>query len=324
MSKYRLIEAFPDEHLVGMLVREKLLSGYKRDQSVRRYMDVGSRKIKPQDISNGVISGLARYYSMGSVDEEIRLIREHSISALWWASVGCFDGAFGDSKVMSAEVLPRIEHQSDRHLSFSKSWKLCPLCVEKQLDEMHCSFWRVSHQIPGMSICLEHNVVLLTSDHLKVLEPLILPEDAIRTMELNTVPNVGEKWSDFVFHCFAELQSGLYEGRELLEKIRPLIGVLSKLKSTEKKKIDSLLKVVEDALSVDFLSNFFSFYANSNGIGRARPNFLWSLLSPDSRKLRHPVYLLLVLYFLDKKPSDLLGVGGHYAFGRSVAWRNAL
>ncbi|MFJ5772481.1 TniQ family protein [Psychrobacillus sp. NPDC093180] len=55
-------------------------------------------------------------------------------------------------------------HVSDKFFSKKKYLKYCPVCNQRDFKTLGESFWRLSHQLPTLFICLEHEISLKRVD----------------------------------------------------------------------------------------------------------------------------------------------------------------
>lgn len=146
---------FPDELLLGRLIRHVTVSGETAGALVQRLFGSSRASIHPF-----LTSGLA--YLAESLQEDIgTLLYGQTLAPLFFlylprhaeklrANILANEGA----KALRESQLPSFGS------GHSACLKWCPLCAQHDLHEFGVTYWHRFHQIPGITACFKHPVLL--------------------------------------------------------------------------------------------------------------------------------------------------------------------
>lgn len=142
----------PDELLDGYLGRIARFNGYQSREDLRYPLAHEARKQKPSCHPLGHFTSSVSILLKKDVEE---LLSEHT---LWSFSSAIERKRIGeehhiDSKAQFSTYISLHEERTNL--------RLCPHCIEHDMDTLWCAYWRRSHQVPGRLVCPSHKVPLL-------------------------------------------------------------------------------------------------------------------------------------------------------------------
>lgn len=276
------------EHLVSAWVRLNLRSGmgYLPFDQVLRKWNLPKRHIQAQRPDEMLLKSVASH--IRCIDER-RLAYTHTAVALWELSVEM------DQRLELTNCLApaRLEHTT---LAFNTGWQLCPRCAENDKEQLGYSFWHRNHQLPSVAHCYIHGTELLSCDSLRHMSSLTLPA-SWHPADLSSMPLSSElqKWSRFVL----KVDRILLESPEVVSKWRSeiwlLLGLPKKIRLKDRSLFDDLSTQFEAETGYAVLSHLFKAYRDDRD---KRPNILWTTLYDRAKTVRHPVYWLVILFWL--------------------------
>jgi hypothetical protein len=100
-----------------------------------------------------------------------------------------------------------VSHLPNFKLSFFKGHKYCHACVERDMDTIGCGVWYIEHQIPGVSVCMEHKCKLtgVSNQDYAIDRQLLLPR--IKSKKV-VAPNAECNFAQYSHTFFNLLQKG--------------------------------------------------------------------------------------------------------------------
>lgn len=281
------------EHIYSAWVRHNLLTGLAYFPLTRcfDYWDVPPHPIKPQDVLSPQLEAVLARLKPSEVDKEI--VRDkHTISTLWRLST---DNSLSAAEVLSLRMRPNLEQNA---FAYNLGWKLCPQCAEEDVRHYGYSYWYRDHQLPSVTLCFEHKLPLVSCKKLHHLESLLLPSQLVgHSLQPEPHCEALSEWSYFVIAVDRLLQVRPECVIEWKGVIHKKLQIPDSVKNTHKPFFKGLLHQFEKDLGRVLLGHLFKAY--KQGLDR-RPNILWATLSgmSPSRSLRHPIYWLVILYWL--------------------------
>lgn len=287
----KISPALPGEHFWSVVARSIQWSGLSDDSAFTNKFGLSRFQIKPSKGCCQVITQLACYEEFG------KLRSSGSAYPLWLLN---FDNANEtESELQSGYFKEARESQ----VNLDSNWRYCPHC--SQYDSTNCgtSYWRVEHNLPFVTHCVRHRVPLTAVPNIKRVAGLKMPN---RLASSNTVSlKVSDElleWSRFVvtvYHLICEDVSSIKRLRGLVwERLTLIPNSFSEMKAYFHAQLLDLEKVVPENL----LKICFQFYREDK---RQKSNILYTTWKRDGIQIRHPVYMLVILYWLHCEGFDV-------------------
>ncbi|PPD00227.1 MAG: hypothetical protein CTY35_02960 [Methylotenera sp.] len=153
-NRLKVCKLQPDEMLLGWRARMRMVNCLDHDTSVDQLISKLAGQQQPNLNEHDFVRNAATLLG----ESKDVLIEKHTLSAFFNALEGLRPSKAG---------IKSIKHQEayQRHAPFrtgSKSLRFCSTCAEKDFSTFGYSYWRCSHQIPGVLWCSEHNNLLST------------------------------------------------------------------------------------------------------------------------------------------------------------------
>lgn len=142
----------PDELFDGYLDRMARFNGYETVEEIRYPLALEAWKQKSSDLSLGHFTSSISILLKKDVET---LLCEHT---LWTFSSAIEREPIGEEHHLDPKA------RATTHKSFHEertNLRLCPHCVEHDMETLWFTYWRRSHQVPGKLVCPVHNVPLL-------------------------------------------------------------------------------------------------------------------------------------------------------------------
>jgi hypothetical protein len=145
----KLCKLQPDEILEGWRTRMGTINCLPNDKSIDLFMGKLARQQKPNIEGNDFVENAS---TLVGISKEL-LLKKHSLSTFFNALEG-----LRPSKLANLSVKHRQAYQRNAPFRIgNKSLKYCSECAAKDLSILGYSYWRCSHQIPGVLWCSEHD-----------------------------------------------------------------------------------------------------------------------------------------------------------------------
>lgn len=248
-----IVSLLPGELLVGYRGRLAVLNHCERSQQIHRMLQ---QHFPPEQEFAG--AGI-----VPSISEALRvpvktLLRERTVYPLF--------AAFAQRDAFDA---PNKSPYSD---SFSSIWlklarprlALCPTCVEQDLDtrDLHISYWRRCHQVPGLFHCQVHGTELLFIEAPELLTAR--PDTVLQKAKPGPVDAVeAAKSNPFARHATslleAVLQSGQTVSREEITSALKIMALAGRSSSAIGETVRSVSRHISDAVPSSWLADFMPY-----------------------------------------------------------------
>lgn len=151
----KLPVCLPDELLLSRLIRYVTISGVQGDDFARRVF--GSRKVSIHPFLTARLELLARW----SLESEEVMLFQQTLAPLFLFFLPIYADKLKQSMLTGdgAEA-----HRASQLSSFgygnSLCLKWCPVCAQQDLYQYGVAYWHRTHQIPGVTACVFHSVLL--------------------------------------------------------------------------------------------------------------------------------------------------------------------
>jgi len=147
-----LLPILPDELFDGYLGRLTRFNGYETVEEIRYPLALEARKQKNGEHALGHFTSSISILLNKDVEA---LLYEHT---LWFFSCAIEREPVGDEHHLD----PKARFLTHKSLHGERTnLRLCPHCIEHDMDTLWCAYWRRSHQVPGRLVCPIHKVPLL-------------------------------------------------------------------------------------------------------------------------------------------------------------------
>jgi hypothetical protein len=220
------------------------------------------------------------------------LLRDNSSFPLWILGADSFVH-LNDS--VQAGATKNIKAST---LSFKSNWQYCEHCVASDRKKFGTSYWHLEHNLPGISHCIKHQCPLHQIDKVKSLADLKMPH---RIRDRNEQPYHGDseilmEWSLFVYQLYLQLNTDSSAAERLKAEIMNYLKIPDLRPSDKRPYYSELLLKMERELSPELLSHCFMFYRNKDYV--KKPNILLTTIGNNQLEVRHPVYWLVIAFWL--------------------------
>lgn len=283
----------PGEHILSVWMRHNLLTGFGHLPFDRclSYWGLPKQHLKPQRVSGTILEKIIDRITSTESEQEV-VWQDRTVRNLWLLSLSdTVDKSL--SKVDFGR--PNLEQNT---FAFPMGWQLCPKCVQENHSQLGYSYWHRDHQLPSIAHCVVHNEPLMTTDSLKRLSALALPARYLdlQMVAVNEVEQLRE-WSYFVLRIARLIEANQSLPTLLQSQVVKVLGLPARIKYKHKALFDRLMIQLEQDVGQILLSHLFKSWRDGSP---RRPNVVWATLSGlnKNQSLRHPVYWLLILFWL--------------------------
>lgn len=150
MTPLHIPELMPDEFILGYLGRIAAVNGIRKELDTRSALRQSFKQQNRQDSDGTLIEHLAQASGVNTY----HFACHHTLIPLFRAVASHLHdhlhGEPGDSGLLAANA-PRL---------MRNDIQLCHDCVREDIDYLGFSFWRRSHQLPGIDWCQKHFTAL--------------------------------------------------------------------------------------------------------------------------------------------------------------------
>lgn len=152
LKSLKLCKLHPDELLQRWRTRMAAINCLKNDKSIDSLME----KFAAQQTSGIASNDFVKNTSVLLGISEETLLQQHTLSSFFNTLEGLRPSTLANVSIKHREAYQRNEpfRIGNKHL------KYCTECAAKDLSSLGYSYWRCSHQIPGVLWCSEHDNLL--------------------------------------------------------------------------------------------------------------------------------------------------------------------
>lgn len=288
-----IVKAFPDEHVWSVAARSIKWSGFNSSSIFNDKFGIDHSHIKPTKGDCHNITTLAKFKDFE------QLQKSGSSFLLWHLNF--------DSTESANSELNCVEYQQAREsqLAVCSEWKFCPCCAEENRASYGTAYWHNKHNLPFVTHCTNHNMPLSHVANLKDLDSLIMPNrlvaDRIQPQQF------GEEffnWSRFVERIFNMLKQNPSVATQLRQKIWSRLNPVPNEQKKRRNHFNNLLNELEAIVPNSILRHCFQFYRDEK---RRKSNILFTTYKRDGIQVRNPVYMLIILYWIELEDSSIFG-----------------
>jgi len=225
-------------------------------------------------------------------DKIERLRSQHTVTDLWRLST---DVALSAAELIALRMRPNMELSV---FAFTTGWQLCRQCATTDQARLGFSYWHRNHQLPSVTHCAIHAEPLYTCKELHHIQSLTLPSSWIEE-ELASANHAEllSDWNRFVLLVDQLLKTNPELIMQWKATIHQVLEIPTQASSKHRPYFNNMLIQFEQDIGSVLLAHLFKTYQRSK---KNRPNILWATLSGMSTacSLRHPIYWLVILYWL--------------------------
>jgi hypothetical protein len=299
-----ICSTLPGEHLWSVVARSLKWSGFTKETTFTAKYGLDASQIKP---SKGNCKNLAL---LTQSEEFCSLQNSGSSYPLWLLN---FDNIETAIQELSTNHLSQAR---ESQVNLSANWRYCPMCMEEDRSRYGTAYWHNAHNLPFVTHCTHHNVPLVQVSGLKSISSLSMP-NRLKSARIDTLgySDDFQQWSHFVVAIYNTINDDFHSVARLRNLIWDRFGPVPNAVSKRRDYFNELLAKFEAHVPENLLKHCFQFY---DGEKRRRSNILYTTYKRDGVQIRHPVYMLMILYWLQcegttvidekyaKKPSKLL------------------
>jgi TniQ len=157
---------YPDELLYSGLARYHIRSGNKNfrqtDLDLFGYSSGQACRVTLTNNLKGLVKQIAHisYYRVRWLMENHTL---YPFYAAFLSPIEIRQLELATIEKRSGSILDRAKVDLDSYNDYRKYLKFCPLCLKAEIDRYGEPYWHRCHQIPGITICTDHQIPLLDS-----------------------------------------------------------------------------------------------------------------------------------------------------------------
>ncbi len=287
----------PEEHLLSWLSRVHLLSGNTEYKYTSGVLNISNKPLKACNHNEAFRDCIS--VSNNCITHNTEAFDMHTPFSLWALSFSYND--FTHWRRNNEYLMPQCLEPSK--LAFRTTWQYCPICSTEDIEGYGHSLWHVKHQLPSVTHCYKHRSKLVSDSKLLLdLRKMTLPEGyEFEAPSLNDEPLLLE-WSTFVLKIYEQLKKNGQHGEILRSRVRQYLSVPDEIKAIKGNLVfASMQKQFDEEVPHELLRHLFLFYSHSY---KHPQSVLKSTLGYSPRpKIKHPVYWLIILYWLKDKIS---------------------
>jgi hypothetical protein len=280
-----VFSALPHEHVWSTLARSVKWSGLSNESAFTKKLGLGGIRIQPSKGYCQSLTILSKHKDFNS-----QLISGSSYP-LWLLNF--------DNSELAKNNLHRghLEQARESQLNLDNRWRYCQACVEEDRSKHGSAYWHNEHNLPFVTHCTRHQDPLLHVPDLNNISKLSMP-NRLKPNQIAPVEFTDEflQWSNFVVGVYNTIKAdptSVAKFRSMVwSKLEPVPDKIYKRRPY----FNKLLAEIELQVPESLLRHCFQFYADDK---RRKANFLYTTYKRDGVQIRHPVYMLVILYWLN-------------------------
>jgi hypothetical protein len=285
-----------NEHIFSWLNRIHLLSGNAKLAHTLKYLSIENMPFKSCN-HNQAFLNLVDFFKT-KIADDASAFDKHSPLALWSLSYDFSE--YNNWRITNTDIMS--SGYGATQFSFKSNWQYCPFCVQDDIRLHGHSTWHVKHQLPSVSHCYIHQTKLVGNPHLL----LDLRKSSLPQIHNFSPPNFEDEallleWSLFVFTIYDRLNNSPKFGQKLTNRIKRYLSIPDEIKYNDPDIFKSLQEQFDNDVPLNLCRHLFLLYKNNS---KKQATILKSTLGYSYyKKYKHPVYWLIILFWLKDKVS---------------------
>ena len=281
----KIVPSLPGEHLWSVAVRSIQSSGFLDDSVFNDMFALARFSLQPANGACKVTTRLAQR------DEFAELLFSGTAYPLWLLN---FDKPEQTAIEVQSEYFNR-GRESQLNMKAS-SWKYCACCAKEDRLRYGTSYWHIEHNLPFVTHCIQHGTPLSMFLGSRSLIATKMPHRLQVTDSVETnVPHDLLEWSRFVVAIYKMICANHSSVLRLRNLIWDRFSLAPITVSGRKLYLRRLLEGLENMVPSNLLQMCFQFYSDKK---RRKSNILYTTWKRDGIQIRHPVYMLIILFWL--------------------------
>ncbi|MBF38326.1 TnsD family Tn7-like transposition protein [Idiomarina sp. UBA4520] len=194
----RLPECYPDEIIISRLIRFVTVTGISGSELVKQIF--GSKRVSFHPFLPAGISSLSELVS----EPPDKILYQETLASLFSFFLPVHSIKFiryllsnNCALAYRASQLPSFASGSNLKL------KSCTLCVSEDIRNYGVSYWHRVHQVPGLTSCPKHGVLLnyITLKQRQKILPGLLPKAGVNPVQSTKVETKVAQFTKELLHC---------------------------------------------------------------------------------------------------------------------------
>jgi hypothetical protein len=289
-----LFPLYPGEHMISAVLRRAMLSCYPSRKQYLTDMAFTCKFPKAGSACADTFGFLQEVYACEN--ETFANWIKHTPASLWRISED-------DRTLLKSVKSGRCSNVKNGVLGFSQLWHFCPRCIKDDKQTYGVSYWHESHQVHSVTHCYIHGAPLLIAPKMRNIDQLLLPHQVFQLGDYTSAfshPALRD-WDDFVLSIHEKVKKNSELGCQLRKQVEQVLTLPDEGRTNRNLAIcDAMLKDFEASVHPVILKHLFHYY------GKETPTRRFSImsavmLSTDKRTVMHPVFLLIMLYWLQNR-----------------------
>jgi hypothetical protein len=287
---------------------------------------INHSKMSIQEINETIYNSTGKIYPITDLPNRIGIILENTPLKFYYSPEELVKNntlfpfySMGISNQRKKELLHRmISDQSIRSyekiglyfnsIAKSKYLKFCPLCIKDDVERYGEPYWHVTHQLPGVTICIKHKVYLQDScricGHRFETKKWIFAALGVRCelghdLKIQALTKIEDDLDFIKKYNYAEFANKVLAGERLLDPANIINNLKIRLKNQGKTKSNGY--ILRKKLARDFITyyghSFLDEMESSVDIDHVR-NWLFLMFVKNRTRNIHPVRLILLAMFV--------------------------
>lgn len=286
----------PNEHIFSWLNRIHLQSGNAKLNHTLRHLSIENKSFKSCNFNQTFLDAIK--FFKHKIADDTSAFDNHSPFALWALSFSLED--YNNCRTISESTMSSANEPT--RFGFKSNWQYCPNCVQEDIHRYGFSTWHVKHQLPSVTHCYIHRTKLTGEPRsLRDLRTSLLPQ--VHNFPPPSIENEALllEWSLFVFNIYDRLNNNPILGQTLKNRIKQYLSIPEGIKFRDNPIFKPLQEQLDNDIPLSLRCHLFNFYTMAN---TKHPKILQSTLGYNYKvKYKHPVYWLIILYWLKDKIS---------------------
>jgi len=317
-----MIDAQPQEHLLSVLGRFGVLSGYGPFWKSAAKISSDTTRLCPAAFNRRVYQDL--FNALPERNNDGTIARHTPFN--YYKSF--YPGEVFNSPHQAAVNGPVFPIGHDT-FKYAREWRWCSDCVESDIEITGFPYFRIEHQLPGIILCPHHRKTLRSrcgqcKSEWKTISKILVPPANNECPKCKSTVNTIEEELDDEVMWLHEVSWDLLSGKvrlpslsKIQERYRSYVDIpLSKERFSIRQQ--KRLGEVQGAINEYFSETFYQYLLKKPGNfygGRRALSFRFIGMAFSSDKFFQPVFHLMLIRALFKDIDSFIGAGNEHSRG---------